>query len=56
MLLENGVTRLAVATLDEAIQLRRNNFDVPVLILGYTDPARTMEILEYDITQTVFGR
>jgi alanine racemase len=55
VLLENGVTRLAVATLDEAIQLRRNNFDVPVLILGYTDPARVMEILEYDITQTVFG-
>ena len=55
VLLENGVTRLAVATLDEAIQLRRNNFDVPVLILGYTDPARTLEILEYDITQTVFG-
>ena len=55
VLLENGVTRLAVATLDEAIQLRKNNFDVPVLILGYTDPARAAEILEYDITQTVFG-
>jgi alanine racemase len=55
VILENGVTRLAVSMLDEAIQLRKNNVDVPVLVLGYTDPARAGEILEYGITQAVFS-
>ncbi len=54
-LLENGVTRLAVSMLDEAIQLRLNGIKVPILILSYTDPVRAEEILEYDVTQTVFS-
>lgn len=54
ILLENGATRLAVATLDEAIQLRQKGFKVPILILSYTDPARSEEIVLNDITQAVF--
>lgn len=54
-LLENGVSRLAVSMLDEAIQLRQNGIDVPILILSYTDPRRAEEIIQNDVTQTVFS-
>lgn len=54
-LLKSGASRLAVATLDEAIQLRNMGMKVPVLVLGYTEPARAGEIINYGITQTVFS-
>jgi len=54
-LIENGVTRLAVSMLDEAIQLRQNGIDIPILILSYTDPRRAEEIIINDVTQTVFS-
>ncbi|HHW49366.1 MAG TPA: alanine racemase [Clostridiaceae bacterium] len=54
-LLDNGVSRLAVAMLDEAVQLRMHGVDVPILILGYTDPVNVEEIIKNDITQTVFS-
>lgn len=54
-LLKNGVTQLAVSMLDEAIQLRKMGIDVPILILSYTDPARAEEIIENELTQTVFS-
>jgi alanine racemase len=54
-LLDNGVTRLAVSMLDEAIQLRQSGFRVPILILSYTDPRRAEEIILNDVTQTVFS-
>lgn len=54
-LLKNGVTYLAVSMLDEAIQLRNEGIDVPILILSYTDPARADEIIFYDVTQAVFS-
>lgn len=54
-LLNNGATRLAVSMLDEAIQLRKSGFNVPILILSYTDPKRAEEIANYDVTQTVFS-
>jgi alanine racemase len=41
--------------LDEAIQLRNNGIDVPILILSYTDPSRADEIISNDVTQTVFS-
>jgi alanine racemase len=52
--LENGATRLGVSMLDEAIELRRNGIEAPILLLGHTDPRRVSEILSYDITQTVY--
>ncbi|MDP4179978.1 MAG: alanine racemase [Bacillota bacterium] len=54
-LLENGATCLAVSMLDEAIQLRKNNIDVPILILSYTDPVRVADIIKYNVTQAVFS-
>ncbi|MHB1452919.1 MAG: alanine racemase [Saccharofermentanales bacterium] len=55
VLLRNGATRLAVSMLDEAIELRKNGVEVPILILGYTDPRRSDEIIEYNVTQTVYS-
>ncbi|NTV91322.1 MAG: alanine racemase [Clostridiales bacterium] len=54
-MLDNGVTRLAVSMLDEAIQLRKLGVEVPILILSYTDPSRAREIIENEVTQTVFS-
>ncbi len=54
--LENGVSRLAVSMLDEAIQLRRAEITAPILVLSYTDPRRAREILQHKITQTVYSR
>lgn len=54
-LLENGASRLAVSMLDEAIQLREFGIKVPILVLGYTEPSRAEEIINYNITQTVFS-
>jgi alanine racemase len=55
ILLDNGVSRLAVSMLDEAIQLRREGITVPLMVLGYTDPIRAEEIIKNDITQAVFS-
>ena len=52
-LVENGVTRLAVAMIDEAIELRRENVTLPILVLGFTDSGHAREIIEHDVTQTV---
>ncbi len=54
-MLENGVTQLAVSMLDEAIQLRKLGINVPILILSYTDPVRAEEIIQNEVTQTVFS-
>ncbi len=54
-MLEAGATRLAVSMLDEALQLRHMGVDVPILVLGHTDPKRAGEILEHGVTQTVFS-
>lgn len=56
VMLANGVTRLAVTMLDEAIELRAMGIDVPILVMSYTDPGRAEEILRYKITQTVYTR
>ncbi len=52
---EEKVDYFAVAVITEALELRRNGFKEPILILGYTPPEFTKEIVENDITQTVFS-
>lgn len=52
--LENGSDSLAVATLPEAIELRRAGITAPVLILGYTSPEQVESILRWSITPTVY--
>lgn len=49
-----GAEYLAVASLDEAIELREAGVKAPILILGYTDPAWAGELMGYHLTQTVF--
>ena len=53
-LLENGADRLAVADLDEAIELRRAGIDAPILILGATGCPEARMLIENGITATVF--
>ncbi len=44
----------AVATVEEALQLRRNGLYKPILILGYTFPDCYKELVEADIRPAVF--
>ncbi|WP_346893184.1 alanine racemase [Clostridium sp. UBA871] len=53
-LLENGASRLAVAMLTEAIELRENNINAPIVILGYTPLYLGEDLINYDIEQTVY--
>ncbi len=55
ILIKSGVSRLAVSMLDEGIQLRASGIEVPILILGYTDPRRAAEIIAHRLTQTVYS-
>lgn len=50
----NGIDMLSVATLDEAIQLRKQKIATPILVLGYTDVGRLKEIINNNITVSVF--
>lgn len=52
--LENGADRLAVATLSEAIELRRADIKAPILILGYTPESQYNMVVENDIIQTIY--
>ncbi|MBI2874552.1 MAG: alanine racemase [Firmicutes bacterium] len=52
--LENGATRLGVATVDEGLELRKAGFGVPILVLGYTSPEQAREVVRYGLTQTVY--
>jgi len=54
-LLENGVTRLAVAVISEAVELRSAGISVPIMILGYTPMILTEDIFKYGIEPTVFS-
>lgn len=50
-----GVDYLAVAILNEAVELRKSGIQLPILILGYTPPRQADLLVNYDITQTVFS-
>ncbi len=53
-LLKNGADRLAVADLDEAVELRRAGIDAPILILGASFDEDCEMLVKYDITPAVF--
>ncbi len=48
-----GVSWFGVATLDEAIELRRAGIDEPILILSYTPAEQAACLAEHRVTQTV---
>ncbi|MEZ0536249.1 alanine racemase [Caldicellulosiruptoraceae bacterium PP1] len=54
ILTKNGINMLAVAIIDEALQLRHFNIDNNILILGFTPFEFSKEIVENDLSQTVF--
>ncbi len=51
--LENGAQWLGVAFCDEAVELRKMGFDVPILVLGNTLVGEVKKIVEFDISATV---
>ena len=54
--LEDRVDYFAVATLEEAVELRENGIRLPILILGYTSPSQYEDLVAFDITQTIYSR
>lgn len=52
--LYGGADWLGIAVLEEGIELRRNNIYVPILILGYTIESKIEDVINYNLTQTVF--
>lgn len=48
-----GVRTFAVATIDEGIRLRTYGIRGEILILGYTDVERAVELKKYDLMQTL---
>lgn len=55
VLQQNGADAFAVATTDEAIQLRKSGFTAPVLILGVIFRDDLKRIIQNDIMPVVFG-
>ena len=55
VLLKNGADRLAVATLSEAIVLRRVYRETPILVMGYTPESCAEEVVQNSIIQTVYS-
>ena len=50
-----GADYLAVSNIEEAMQLRENGIDCPLLILGYTPTEAAALLAEHHITQCVFS-
>jgi alanine racemase len=53
VLSSNGVSALAVATLQEAIELRSKGIDVPIIMLGITPWHYQKTLIDYNITPVV---
>lgn len=54
-LIENGADYLAVATLTEALDLRRHFSDYKIFIMGFTPDKYLEHVVKNDITQTIFS-
>ncbi|KOA95151.1 alanine racemase [Clostridium botulinum] len=54
-LIENGATGLAVAVINEGVELRRGGIECPIMVLGFTAPTLINTLLRHDIEQTVFS-
>ncbi len=53
--LEDQADYFAVATAEEAVELREAGIRLPILVLGYISPSQYRELLEYQITQTLYS-
>ena len=54
-LIDSGAAGLCLATIDEAVELRRHGIEVPMMTLGYTDPSRFEDAVRYDVEQSVYS-
>ena len=54
LFLEDKCDYFAVASLDEGMELRSAGIKKPILVLSYTSPLEFEELIENDITATVF--
>lgn len=52
--LANGADRLAVATIDEAVQLRAEGITSPIMILGASENEDAANLVKYDIIPAVY--
>lgn len=52
--IEAGVSHIAVAFVDEGIELREAGITVPILVLGYTPEEAVEDAIEYDLMMTVY--
>lgn len=50
-----GADYLAVSNIEEAIQLRNGEVNLPILILGYTNPRCASDLANHRISQCVFS-
>lgn len=50
---EAGVIRLCVARLEEALRLRENGIEIPILVMGYVMPARVTDAIDNNISLMV---
>lgn len=49
-----GVKYLAVATIDEGIELRDHQIEVPILVLGYVEQSQLSDIVDYDLSSACY--
>jgi alanine racemase len=54
--LANGADRLAVAMVDEALELRDHGITAPILVLGYTAPCQLAAAVDHDLTLALYTR
>lgn len=54
-LLDNGADRFAVATLSEAVQLRKYYKDTSILVLGYTPNEAADVVIKNNLIQTLYS-
>jgi alanine racemase len=53
--LRNGAQWLGVARINEAVDLRKAGLEAPILIMGYTPAKLACQLIEFDLTPTVYS-
>ena len=54
-LIDGGAAGLCLATIDEAVELRKHGIEVPMMTLGFTDPSRFADAVRFDVEQAVYS-
>jgi len=53
--LQSGADWVGTARLDEAVELRENGIQAPILVLGYVHPSQAATVNNLDIVTTIYG-